>query len=152
MTIFIFANSEKVRKSTEQRFLLVENRPTVQNGFTIDILVGRTYRMVTIVQLQSLRSNSREFVGVSGGFYYPPEWQPDCSSSGFKNPEGSREKTENSILTFFSFLVSPEMNLNKIDFIFRVCEARSLGKGLIHLRWIWWFLSTEQKQVNIINK
>ena len=68
---FFFANTKKARRRTEQLLSLVENRPTKRIGITIDIIVGRTFQMVTIVQLQSLRSNSREFGGVSRGFYCP---------------------------------------------------------------------------------
>ena len=51
MAIFIFANTEKARKSTEQGFSLEGNRPTIRIGITIGIIVGRTFRTVTIVQL-----------------------------------------------------------------------------------------------------
>ena len=50
-----------------------------------------TIRIVTIVELQSLRSSSREFGGILGKYYYPS--QQDCSSTGFKNPEVSLEET-----------------------------------------------------------
>ena len=70
MTIFIFANTEKARKSIEQPFSLVENRHMIRIGITIDIIVGRTFLIVTISLPKSLRNNSREFRGVSGGFHY----------------------------------------------------------------------------------
>ena len=64
MTIFSFANTEKARKSTEQQFPLVENRRTTRIGVTTNVVVVRSFRIVKIEQLQSLRSNSREFGGV----------------------------------------------------------------------------------------
>ena len=111
MTIFT-QKSAKTKK--KQQFLLVENRPKTQIEITIDIFVGRTFRIVTIVQLQSLQSSSRIFGGVSGGFYYP------CRVLIKLLFVRIQEETETVFSTTFSFLAYPELNLINIEFFFRV--------------------------------
>ena len=73
VTVFIFANTEKAQKSSEQQFLLVENRPTTRIGITINNIFERTFRIVTIVPLYSLRSNSENLEGYWEVFTTLPE-------------------------------------------------------------------------------
>ena len=70
-----FANTKTARKSTEQQFSLVENRPTIRIGITIDIIVRRTFRIVTIVPLQSFWSETEISEGYRENFTTVPEWR-----------------------------------------------------------------------------
>ena len=67
---------------------------------------GQTSEYDRLAQL----SNSREFGGVLGALTTLPEGRQDRSPSGFENSEGSREKSETTFLTTFSFRICPEFN------------------------------------------
>ena len=75
-----------------------------------------TNQNVTIVQLQLLRSSSREFGGGGGNgrilLSVLERNKQDHFSTRFKNSEGSWEETETGFLKLvFSFLVCLEFNL-----------------------------------------
>ena len=96
-------------------------KSTTRIRITIGNIVARTFQIVTIVQLKSLPSKSRESGGVSGGFYYPSRRTTRPLFVRIHDfGRGSREETETIYRTIFSFLVCPEMNLINSQFIFRV--------------------------------
>ena len=88
----IFAKTEK------QRWISLLERKTAN-----DINVWRTLRVVTIVHLQSLTSNSREIGGLLRRSATFPDCQEDSSSTGFENPEESWKRQQTLVLTTFSF-------------------------------------------------
>ena len=60
-----------------------------------------TLRAVTIVQVQSFPSKSREQEWLTGEFVTLPNREEDASSSGFEKPELSRRQTVNFIFEQF---------------------------------------------------
>ena len=62
-------------------------------GISVEVIVGRPFRVVTIEQLQLLQGNSRQPGRVLGRRVQPSEKKKERYFSGFQNPEGSREIT-----------------------------------------------------------
>ena len=83
----------KTAKKTEQQNSETEKSRTKDNGELRKFIDLRPFRVVTIVPLQSLQSDSRESGRVLEIRVQPSGKRQDSSSSGIKNPQGSREIT-----------------------------------------------------------
>ena len=114
------------KKQKKYTTTIVAAETTTKKRQKIEIVVRnsqKSLRVVTIVPLQSLLSNSRERGRVLGRRVQPSGKKYECSLSGFQNPEGLGPKTQTVSCRSIASWSHPEVNTINIPIYFQIMRS-----------------------------